>query len=1067
MPIQGASRYTNLFEAAGKSSLSGSGNLPEGEAYKGENIKTKQQAISIVAGHVASLQTKGSDKAKEAPEVSLTEALSFLNDDTKGDLGETDLKQLAHLMSTESAGQDERLKAINILQKTYGNNGKRVGEGQNSDLALQRVLTVLAEEIKGGEGRDAAIEAASIINSDGYNNSFFKALGQAENTSLGVINKFLRTKTKYLEYVSTLPKELVKSLEPGENQRLAAVADTDKEFREYLAEKLLATNFQIKAGDIRVNAKLTLKPLKVTSAEFQAIRSDAQGSYSEKTYTLRDVLFKMAAAKDRKGRAAALAMYADMHGVYEYRFGKAVEAIKDAEHQLGLAAPPTSMPGITPAISPAEYKSANQRKAKEAAEQLEALRIAVKSNAIMKDFKEMFEESLGTYSVMLLSSDLPRSINAITSPELAGTFKKEVDKLRKLGYATTVTNDIELTSASDRLTRTYNSRKEELATSIIKSFFGKEGLTTEDLFQSRVLTTVLNPDIDLAERQANQAHLQSEIVESFISDKIIADVNGNIDLTNEANQKVFERYIDPVLYGTSHAISNPPTSPVTVAQIRTALNDATIVPNIIRHWGGETISYSPWRSGTNAITTGINELDGIRKKVAEYEYNSVLVDPANHTAGTTVITARLKASLEDAIKKGTFQEGTIKADKFGKLFEALRAAGYGGSIKMWSDDLDGYQKNKTRAANAVSQIIDALTTAAQSHSAVSANPLDVLRRITEALDLKEGCVLTNQSSFKENLGSAVKTLYETIASEDPNADDQGGIALLQNIITRDEDQASRAPAEAKLFRQDTKGYFEYEMSVDTGFNAGKDCDAELRTIALGRLIQKIEDSGAHERQQQAAVEFIIKNLKENTTNTFESRTPISILSEAKRILGTTTTTGGTASTVFDDFHALQREEARYGVARAAIADKKSELASGTLYRMLTKSLKPTAGIFAKMKSMFEKIRDIFSGGTTAEAAAKLKASEDQEIAPFKEAYSRATGMDSDNWATKSYLKDSGEQQQEYIDIFMKAIQGVDKRLANASPMIEQSGKKQQANKPQPKPEVKPEAAEEEQLAKTN
>ena len=162
MPIQGASRYTNLFEAAGKSSLTVSGNLPESETYKGENIKSKQQVISIIAGHIANLQSKSSDKA--APKVSLTEALSYLNDDTKGDLGETDLKQLATLVSTESAGQDDRLKAITILQKTYGNSGKRVGEGQNSDLALQRVLTVLAEEIKGGEGRDAAIEFKVVLN---------------------------------------------------------------------------------------------------------------------------------------------------------------------------------------------------------------------------------------------------------------------------------------------------------------------------------------------------------------------------------------------------------------------------------------------------------------------------------------------------------------------------------------------------------------------------------------------------------------------------------------------------------------------------------------------------------------------------------------------------------------------------------------------------------------------------------------------------------------------------------------------------------------------------------------
>ena len=78
----------------------------------------------------------------------------------------------------------------------------------------------------------------------------------------------------------------------------------------------------------------------------------------------------------------------DMNNILEYRFGKAVQDLKDAEHHIAQGT--ATMPGS--ATTPAEAKRNAERKAKDSAEQLEALHLAVKNSTIMGDFKDMFEE---------------------------------------------------------------------------------------------------------------------------------------------------------------------------------------------------------------------------------------------------------------------------------------------------------------------------------------------------------------------------------------------------------------------------------------------------------------------------------------------------------------------------------------------------------------------------------------------------------------------------------------------------------------------------------------------------
>ncbi len=836
-------------------------------------------------------------------------------------------------------------------------------------------------------------------------------MGQSDNSSLGQLFKFIRHETKYLDYASTLAKELVKSLEDGDNKRLPALADTNKDFRELLAEKLLAKNFQIKSGDIRVNSKLTLKPLRVKGSELDEIRNAKAGTNKDTTYTLRDVLKQMAAAKDRKARASAVAKYADMNNILEFRFGKAVQDIKAAEHhiQAGTA----TMPGTT--TTPQEAKRAAERRANDSAEQLEALHLAVKNATIMGDFKEMFEESIGSYGVMLLSSELPKSINSVTAPELDATVKREISRLRDLGMNPTEQTDEQIIDKSNDLTKSLRSDKENLSDKLIKAFFGKEGLSTEDLFEARVFAKVASPDINPSERTESLVTLKSEIIEDFLSSKMPTNRDGLIDISDKATQEVFERYIDPILNGTTNHNGDFQTGgPFSVADLRAALNEDDVFANLIDHWSNQTIQYNNFRtSPPGAAQTALNELDAIREKVVEFDYNNTLVN------NTSAIDAKVKASLESAIKKGAFQDGVIGSDKFSTILDALESSGHAGKIKSWKSALDSYQSNKSKAATAVLEIYDAMQTAPTGHSAYANGPQDAFKKISDALELKEESVLTEESSFKEDLGSAIATLYEAIANEDPIDDKTGGLTLLQKIIEQDEEEAKRAPVQEKLFKQDKRGYFEYQMTIDNGFD-GQDFDPELRVVALGRLIQKIKTSGASEEEQQKAVQYILGNLKENTSNNFDPRVPITLLTESDRILGGNT---------FDNFHKLQREEARYGYARAAVNAKKSELAGGMLYRMFDRSIKSSSGVFGKLKAALEKIRDIFSGGDTLEAANRLKEDSDPSIVPFKAAYDRAKGNGSDDYAYKSSLKASPEQDQEHIDVFLAALRHVDQRLA--------------------------------------
>jgi hypothetical protein len=1028
MPIQQSSRITNILEAAGNSSLRSSSDVPTGEKYKGENIKTKQQASAILAEHVRLAKSKGEEgKGKEVkePSISLKEALAFLHDPQNINFAETDLKNVVEIITKESIEQADRSKAVEILRASFADKNKKVGNVANSDLALDRLLTMVGLEIegKGDEARDSAIGIASLIESDSYNNPFFAGISKQGSSALGMIGNFVRAKTKYFDYVNELPKELIKSIEPGDNSRLSSLSEADKEFREYLAERLLNQHFQIKEDGIRVSRDLTLEPIRVRASELQEMRGEKNGKYSDKVLTLRGVLKKMAAAKNSKERAAAVASYYEMNNILEYRFGKEVENMKAADEQIA-AGKTTTMPS-PPApqgsnMTPDAFKRRSETRAKDWAGQLEALHLAVKSPAIMGDFKELFEQSIKQYSVMLLASDLPKSINTLTQPELNATFRKEVNKLRnEKNCPTTAADDVQLKQEADSLTENYKANKEDLSGQLMKAFFGKDTLSTEDIFQAKTFAKIAKPGLDASDRQASLDNLKAEIVENFISEKVIADDQGNIDLTEVGMQKLFEKYIDPSLVGTTQTINHPQE---TIDHLRDVLNDQQVFANLVNNWSAEEITYTPNRSqATGQITqqTTLNELENIRPAVLEYSFNHDFVNNPNN------LNQRVEEMVSTAVKKGALLDTVVNASKFTAILEHLRDAGYGsGHIKNWTDSLNSYASNKNKAASAITSMYNALQNS-QNQNLASLSTIGAFGMLTEALDLKETSIVGDEASFKEDLGNSIADLYNKIASEDVSAsNDKGGLNLLQNIIRRDEDSAKRQAPNQKLLMQGERGYYEFVMTKDAGFVSadGTGFDSELRLISLGRLIQEVQNSNATNTAKQDAIEYIIGALQENSSNDFTTRVAVTMLAEADKILGN-------PAQGFAQFHELQRREANFGLARAKVEAKKGEIAAEMLKRVISRSVKKETGILGQFKSILEKVVGLISGGESHDLGEKLAKETDPDLGVFKKAYDIATGNRSNDYGYKSYLKDSKEVDPEHRDAFFKALTQLDRKMA--------------------------------------
>jgi len=1037
MPIQQSSRSTNILEAAGNSSsLRGSGSVTFAESYKGSYIKNKQQAVALLAQQVKTLKSKSSDSKpsdenKEETKVPLSEILNYLHLKESRGVSESTLKDLVQIAAEESIDNTDRKTAVEILKANFDAANKRVGNVADSDVALNHLLTVMQNEISGNteDARDSAISVASIIESDSFNNTFFENLSRQKGSALGMIGDYVRSKTKYLEYVSTLPTELIKSIEPGDNTRISSLSDSDKEFREYLAERLLSKHYQIKEDAIRVTRDLTLEPVRIKAAEIQQMRGEdpnqpSGNKHTDKVLSLRDVLKKMAAAKNSKERAAAVASYYEMNNILEYRFGKEVENIKAAEEQTSAGA--AVMPGTT--ISPQDFKNKSERSAKKWAAQLEALHLAVKSPAIMGDFKGLFEESLKQYSVMLLASDLPSSINTITQPELSATFRKEMNKLRENGYAPTSTNDLAFKREADLLTDNYDADKEKISNDLLQAFFGKDTLSSEDILQAKAFANIANPDTASTDRAKSLVNLKSEIIENFISEKVIYDDAGNIDITQEGMQKLFEKYIDPITHGTGHSTGGKTT--LTINDLRNALNETNVFDNLINHWRSETVSFVPHRttSNTAAKINELNELEKLRPTIIEHSFNELYT--AANAIGATVPTISsfndtVKDFLSNAIKKGAFQETVINSGNFEDVLETLEGLGHGAFAKSKAtiDALNSYASNKNKVTTIVTEIFTRLQNPPAASTVTGLTATEAFERIATALNLKETSIVGDKASFQEDLGNSISDLYNKITTEDPDSSDKrGGHKLLRAIIGKDEDLAKRLAPRDKLLMQGERGYYEYVMTKDAGFVSadGTGFDSELRLISLGRLIQEVNNSTAHPQEKQAAVDFIESALKENSSKDFTTRVSHTMLAEAERILG---------SRVFDNFHTLQRKEANFGLARAKVENKKNEISSGMLHRILSRSVKKETGILGQFKSILEKVVSLISGGESKDLGEKLASENDPDLGVFKKAFDIATGNRTADYGYRSHLKDSKEVDPEHRDSFFKTLTNLDRIMA--------------------------------------
>lgn len=1001
MPTAGVlNRHEKMLEARETGALSGVSKTIPSEKYVGTDIKNTTEARQAIDAHLAFIaKTSGAVE----PKIPLANAIAFYKDE-KNKPQESDLLALIRLAKNDQADKKERENALELVKKSYST--KSIGTKSTHKSAFSALVNFLIQEVNGNEAeaRTAATEVASYLNSDSLDNEFFRSLDNAGGSQKQI--RALINSSKYLTYTRALVEESTKTLE-GANKRSEHLSKSTAEFRRYLAEKAIADRYEIK-DVIQLSPNKTLKPVRITVAEAARLRGisecDAQAAgLKTQNLTFKEVLTKLIAGGNDTERAQAIAEYMKMSAVLEMRFGEADSAAKT--------------PGATVATVATE-----QRKAIEAAEQLQALQEVAQSTRLLgNNIKTLFEDSLARYTPRLLETEIPGYFNTLTRPELFAYLQEKKIELQNAGItaANTITNEVDLMTQAQSATEQFESRKATIADSLVDGFFvGMRVTSPQDLADAKAFVNTREKLEDLSTSNIVQTlNDEKQTIVDAITRSLTYDATGNLDLTNADNAFFAQHYLG--------ATGNPLTLPAYSQQAPGNAATAITRDNIQAYLSNDAVFVQRATALANVdINSQPNKLDSkLREKISEYNVLRQLtleLQPGAPNTAKQTVTATAKSYLGDKLlRESILKTEALDPSKLDDILTGLENnQTYGSMVATWRKQLKNYQDSPNTAATALKEIFDATTNA----NGLNKSAFEAVKLISESLVLNSDSIIQEAKDNKKDIGAAVGSLYENIISSSDTT--HAGLALIKRIIARDEVQSRSRPIEQKLLGQQDMGYYQYAMSADKGFSEDG-YDKDTRIIALGKLIQEISRE-TNPATKDEAIKYITATLSDSVGGNLKAKYEGALFAAANAQVG------GAANAAGLDLHGqflqTQRQEAAFGLANAEYGRKNSEATGNFLHRVLHRSLSEGSEARKMLTATADSISNLFTEGGS-EAIKKLTTSTDEGLKQLREAF-----VPKDNYATVTYAKNRSKGITEQIkEMFFKAMMVLAQRLAGNSP----------------------------------